>query len=229
MKNKQCYLYTYENQRLGKIYIGIGNSPSRVWEHHNADALTLLAETDTQVKITPVPFANRAQARKAEAIAIHVASLAGLQVLTNRAGTTATSELTTAVYRREGVVHFKDLTRTCIVVLKPDPIGDRPALHGGQTAPVFVARAREFWGLGRARRERYDAIRLIAIQKSVHTILGDWNLDSHDHWTDEAFALLAPDDDDPRGARGKTLNWDGYQPGTTVTWSNDIRPKSPQR
>jgi predicted GIY-YIG superfamily endonuclease len=75
----KTYLYLYEGADH-RIYIGIGNEMTRPWQAHNNDAQALLAEPTTQVLQTPEPFSRRDDARKAEAIAIHVAALAGLRV-----------------------------------------------------------------------------------------------------------------------------------------------------
>ena len=118
------YLYLYEGADR-RLYIGISDEMTRPWEAHNEDAAALLAEPTTQVLQTPMPFSSRNDARMAEAIAIHVAALAGIRIdsdhedaseiaaqATNRAGMKGTKHLVPAVLRKEGAIGFGALERT---------------------------------------------------------------------------------------------------------------------
>jgi len=82
--SKETWLYIYEGAPRGdeeerkSIYIGIGQSMGRVYEPHNPDAERLRDAEGTLIRQTLEPFSSREDALKAEAIAIHVASLMGL-------------------------------------------------------------------------------------------------------------------------------------------------------
>lgn len=77
------WLYIYEGvPREGNdrrdVYIGIGKSMGRVFEAHNPDAEKLRDTEGTLVRQTIEHFSSRKDALKAEATAIHVASLIGM-------------------------------------------------------------------------------------------------------------------------------------------------------
>ena len=80
----ETWLYIYEGAPRGDeeerrpIYIGIGERMGRVFEQHNPDAERLRDAEGTLIRQTLEPFSSREDALKAEAIAIHVASLMGL-------------------------------------------------------------------------------------------------------------------------------------------------------
>jgi predicted GIY-YIG superfamily endonuclease len=229
------YLYLYEGADR-RLYIGIGNEMTRPWEAHNEDAQALLAEPTTQVLQTPVPFSSRDDARKAEAIAIHVAALAGMRVVsdredtreivaqaTNRAGMKSTQHLVPAVLRKRGAIDYGTLEQTAIVVLKPGDIDERDSLHGGRDVATFVARAEKYWPLKTACSAGYRPRRLLAIMKTSHVIVGDWDLDLEAPVLDDRFVLGDPRNDDPRGVKGMRLDLAGARLGNQVTWSSDIR------
>jgi len=231
----KTYLYLYEDADH-RIYIGIGNEMTRPWQAHNNDAQALLAEPTTQVLQTPEPFSRRDDARKAEAIAIHVAALAGLRVFsdredareiaaqaTNRAGMKSTQHLVPAVLRKEGTIDYGTLRQTAIVVLKPGDIDERGSLHGGRDVATFVTRAEKFWPLKTASSVGYRPRRLLAMMKTSHIIVGDWDLDLQTPVLDDRFVLSEPRNDDPRGVKGMRLDLAGARLGNLVTWSCDIR------
>lgn len=235
MERAVTYLYLYEGADR-RLYIGIGDEMTRPWEAHNEDAQALLAEPATQLLQTPEPFSSREDARKAEAIAIHVAALAGLRILsdredageivaqaTNRAGMKSTQHLVPAVFRKEGAIDYGTLERTAIVVLKPGDIDDRASLHGGRDVATFVARAEKEWPLATARSAGYRPRRLLAIMKTSHVIAGDWDLDLEAPVLDDRFVLADPGNDDPRGVKGMLLDLGDARLGNLVTWSSDIR------
>lgn len=229
------YLYLYEGADR-RIYIGIGNKMTRPWEAHNEDAQALLAEPTTQLLQTPEPFSSRKDARKAEAIAIHVAALAGMRIFsdredapeivaqaTNRAGMKTTQHLVPAVLRKEGAVDYGTLEQTAIVVLKPGDIDERGSLHGGRDVATFVTRAEKYWPLKTACSVGYRPRRLLAIMKTSHVIVGDWDLDLEAPVLDDRFVLADPRNDDPRGVKGMRLDLAGARLGNLVTWSSDTR------
>ncbi len=215
---------------------------TRPWQAHNEDAQALLAEPTTQVLQTPEPFSSRDDARKAEAIAIHVAALAGMRILsdredaleivaqaTNRAGMKSTQHLVPAVLRKEGTIDYGTLKQTAIVVLKPGDIDERGSLHGGRDVATFVIRAEKVWPLTTARSANYGPRRLLAIMKTSHIIVGDWDLDLETPVLDDRFVLAEPRNDDPRGVKGMWLDLAGARLGNLVTWSSDIRNASRSR
>ena len=215
---------------------------TRPWQAHNEDAQALLAEPTTQVLQTPEPFSSRDDARKAEAIAIHVAALAGMRILsdredaleivaqaTNRAGMKSTQHLVPAVLRKEGTIDYGTLKQTAIVVLKPGDIDERGSLHGGRDVATFVTRAEKVWPLTTARSANYGPRRLLAIMKTSHIIVGDWDLDLETPVLDDRFVLAEPRNDDPRGVKGMWLDLAGARLGNLVTWSSDIRNASRSR
>lgn len=69
----QCWLYIYENREQKSIYIGIAGNMERIFGVHNTEAATLRDAPGTLILQTTQPFGSHADARKAEAIAIHVA------------------------------------------------------------------------------------------------------------------------------------------------------------
>ena len=142
---------------------------------------------------------------------------------TNRAGMKSTQHLVPAVLRKEGTIDYGALKQTAIVVLKPSDIDERGTLHGGRDVTTFVARAEKSWPLTTACYYGYRPRRLLAIMKTSHVIVGDWDLDPETPTLDDRFVLADPHNDDPRGVKGMRLDLAGARLGNLVTWSSDIR------
>lgn len=249
----ESHVYIYENTRDSEnqsaIYIGIGDQ-LRPYASHNEEATALRDTPATDVMITHEPFSTRRDALRAEAIAIHIASLMGAKVVidsnndadgemtetrqatktavTNRSALVSTSHIGPAVYTQPGEVDFFDLKKTGLVTLDPTRFGDQGTIHAGRLPEQMAERARKWWSLSRAARNEYAPQRLLAIMKSTNVILGDWDLVSdspivhHDEDTREfnAFNLTDPTSDDPRGVKGKKLT--SFRGSQGVSWSQDI-------
>jgi predicted GIY-YIG superfamily endonuclease len=234
----ECWLYVYENTRRRAIYIGIADRMDRVFQAHNAAAEQLRDEPDTVILQTPVPFGSRRDARKAEAIAIHVATLAGIDVAvedddatllryTNRSGTVSTAELAPAIFVREGTLDASTLRRTLFVPISPGSIDGRVAPFGGHRGAVFADRVARYWNVGRRQRPRIE--RAIAVLTGGRNlVLGDWDVDPARDWTSSPNAgsrveipLRDWADDDPRGVKGMRLL--GHRSNSGVTYSADLR------
>lgn len=246
------FLYLYRNDEIHKVYVGIGDSPSRVWEAHNPEAMELLSHPATKVFITSAPFPDRASAERAESAAICAAAAAEVDVifderrakalsnLTNIAKVSASKHLTRAVFQSNGVLKYDDLDRTVIVTLhmgEIDDVGDgtsRPALHGGRGAEVFHQRATRWWGLGAAdqRRRRAgrlhgelprDVERLVAVQKGTYRVLGAWTL-TDEQWRRDGASWMFVTDAPIAEWRGQQFDWSGAShSGGAMIWSRDIR------
>lgn len=234
---EKTWLYLYENRPQKRLYIGVGNRMDRVWQDHNAEAEDLRETSGTQILQTIEPFSSRADALKAEAIAIHVAMLSGVTVynandgvsvddgqvqVTNRAGTESTKALGPAVSRREGEIEFESLSRTAIVTIATEEMNERPGPYGGNAPAMFSERARKVWTVGAAKQPHIE--RLIAILKgSSGLILGDWDVDPEaDYGPDNnIFPLIDPAEDDIRGTKGKRLT--GVQGQQGRIYSLDLR------
>lgn len=129
---EKTWLYIYEGaprsdeEGRRSIYIGIGQSMGRVFESHNPDAERLRDTEGTLIRQTVKPFSSREDALKAEAIAIHVASLMGLDPIyaakdedelfekrdksvTNISGTKTSKHLGPAIFMRDGEVAQSDM------------------------------------------------------------------------------------------------------------------------
>ena len=163
------WLYIYEGvPREGNdrrdVYIGIGKSMGRVFEAHNPDAEKLRDTEGTLVRQTIEPISSRKDALKAEATAIHVASLIGLNPIydcadedglfdqeapkvTNIQGKKTTKHLGTAIYTRKGEVSRDDLSHTVIVPISPKLIEGRSSAFGGNSREEFVERAAGYWNI----------------------------------------------------------------------------------
>lgn len=70
----ECWLYIYENANLSSIYIGIADNMQRVYQSHNLAAEQLRDAPGSVALQTVKPFSSRADARKAEVIAIHISA-----------------------------------------------------------------------------------------------------------------------------------------------------------
>jgi hypothetical protein len=246
------FLYLYRNDELHKVYVGIGDSPSRVWEAHNAEATELLAHPATKVFITSDPFPDRVSAERAESAAICAAAAAGVAVifdddraktlerLTNIAKVATSKHLTRAVYQTDGVLKYDDLSKAAIVTLhlgEIDDVGDgtsRPALHGGRDSEVFHQRATRWWGLGAAEQRRRrsggdndelprDVERLVAVQKGTYTVLGAWTLTA-EQWRRDSSSWMFVTEAPIEEWRGQQFDWCGAShSGGAMIWSKDIR------
>ena len=141
----ETWLYIYEGAPRGDeeerrpIYIGIGERMGRVFEQHNPDAERLRDAEGTLIRQTLEPFSSREDALKAEAIAIHVASLMGLdpiydaededelfneddKMVTNIAGTKTSKHLWPAIFTRDDEVAQDDMEGTIILPITPNSL-----------------------------------------------------------------------------------------------------------
>lgn len=223
----KTWLYLYESADRRSVYIGIGNSMERVWEPHNHEAEELRNEPSTMILQTIEPFSSREDALKAEAIAIHVATMGGQRVIsdldvTNRAGTKGTSRLGPAVMRRSGEVPASTLTNTAIVPIRAEAMDERPGPYGGRAGAVFSERAQKYWTVAADKQERVT--RLIAVLAgSDGVILGDWDVDPLKGYgpDGDVFPLVDAAKDDPRGVKGKRLT--GIRCNSRQVYSFDLR------
>lgn len=237
------FLYTYLNPSLNKIYVGIGGNMRRVWEPHNEDAESLRDAADTLILQTPEPFSSREDALKAEAIAIHIAALRGLDVIppdtgdlpaeevaavqdlqsVNRAGVVSSKWLAPAILRRDGEVDGAALTGTAIVSIKPEQIDDRPSPNGYLAGATFSARAAKWWQT--APNKRPHLSRLIAVLSgSGGVVIGSWQIDPNGAWAEPeggVIPLLNPEDDNFEDAKGKRLV--GIRTNLGIVYSHDLR------
>lgn len=245
------YLYIYESKNRDEIYIGIADNMSRVWEPHNPEAQLLRNRGGSRILQTVEPFARREDARKAEAIAIYIASRAGQKVwhvddtdneeglgdvevqgnglfYTNRAGTKSTTVLQPAIYYRPGMfIAYEDLTNTAIVRITEDAIDDRPAPFGGLGGAEFSQRAKMWWGLGQAKREGRPITRLVALLKGQQIVLGSWELTAPWFKFNEEegweFVLADPEADNTDDLKGRTLTFNAPYKFQTLGYSEDLR------
>ena len=200
----ETWLYIYEGapcsdeEERRSIYIGIGQSMGRVFEPHNPDAERLRDTEGTLIRQTVKPFSSREDALKAEAIAIHVASLMGLDPIydaededelferndksvTNISGTKTSKHLGPAILTRPGKVRQDELTNTIIVPISANPIEGRVSAFGGNTGEEFIDRAAQAWNVAPDKRPKIR--RLVAVLTgSRHVILGSWEVDPSREW-----------------------------------------------
>ena len=233
-----CWLYIYENVAWNSVYIGIADSMDRVFQPHNPAAEALRDASGSTILQTLEPFSTRRDARKAEAIAIHIAAMAGMKVhgeddsghplvSTNIAGVHSTKELGPAIFTREGVVPWNSLTGTVMVPISADQLDGRPAPFGGHGGAFFADRAQRHWNVAWWKRPRIT--RLLAVLKGGRgLILGDWDVASDAEWAQAwegssriAIPLVDPEIDDPRGVKGMRL--EGHRLNSGVTYSPDLR------
>ncbi|WP_022873587.1 hypothetical protein [Nesterenkonia alba] len=246
------YLYIYESADRREVYIGIANSMGRVWEPHNPEAEALRDRPGSRILQTVEPFSTREDARKAEAIAIYIASLAGQRVhhidetdndeaigeitptdtglfYTNLAGTKTTTVLEPAIYYRPGeTVAYEELRNTVLVRISPDPIDERPAPFGGHGGAQFAQRAQKWWGLGKASRTNMQANQLVAVLTGQQIVLGSWRLEEPKFAYDEeagkwSFVLADAEEDNHADLKGRTLTFATRYPFRTLGYSEDLR------
>ena len=217
---EKTWLYIYEGaprsneEERRSIYIGIGQSMGRVFEPHNPDAERLRDTEGTLIRQTVEPFSSREDALKAEAIAIHVASLMGLDPIydsqdeedlfekdekddksvTNIQGTKTSKHLGPAILTRDGEVAQSKMRETIIVPISADSLEGRVSAFGGNTGEVFIERAAQAWNIASAKRPKIK--RLVAVLKKGHVILGSWEVDPSREWT-----LVNPDSNPPYSTR----------------------------
>ena len=213
----KTWLYIYEgaprsdDEERRRIYIGIGQSMGRVFEDHNPDAESLRDAEGTLIRQTVEPFSSREDALKAEAIAIHVASLMGLDPIydaededelfekndkpvTNISGTKTSKHLGPAIFTCDGEVAQVDMRETVIVPITADSLEGRVSPFGGNSGEVFIERAAEAWNVAPGKRPKIR--RLVAVLKKAHVILGSWEVDPSREWT-----LVNPDSNPPYSTR----------------------------
>lgn len=216
--SKETWLYIYEGaprsyeEERRSIYIGIGQSMGRVFEPHNPDAERLRDTEGTLIRQTVEPFSSREDALKAEAIAIHVASLMGLDPIydaededelfekhdksvTNNSGTKTSKHLGPAIFTHEGEVAQDQMRETIIVPISPDSLEGRASAFGGNPGDVFIERAAQAWNVAPDKRPKIR--RLVAVLTgSRHVILGSWEVDPSLEWV-----LVNPDANPPFNKR----------------------------
>lgn len=213
----ETWLYIYEgaprsDEERRPIYIGIGESMGRVFEGHNPDAERLRDAEGTLIRQTVEPFSSRKDALRAEAIAIHVASLMGLDPIydaededelfekhdksvTNISGTKTSKHLGPAIFTHEGEVAQDQMRETIIVPISPDSLEGRASAFGGNPGDVFIERAAQAWNVAPDKRPKIR--RLVAVLTgSRHVILGSWEVDPSLEWV-----LVNPDANPPFNKR----------------------------
>ena len=214
---EKTWLYIYEGAPRSEgerrsVYIGIGQSMGRVFEPHNPDAERLRDTEGTLIRQTVEPFSSREDALKAEAIAIHVASLMGLdpiydaededelfnkddKMVTNIAGTKTSKHLGPAIFTRDGEVAQDEMEGTIIVPITPNSLEGRASAFGGNPGEVFIERAAQAWNVAPDKRPKIR--RLVAVLTgSRHVILGSWEVDPSLEWV-----LVNPDANPPFNKR----------------------------
>lgn len=245
----KCWLYIYENRTLNSVYIGIGDSMERVFGSHNQKATNLRDDPGTLILQTATPFTFREDARKAEAIAIHVAAFAGLSVsvqdgndqvlsATNISGMKSSRELEPAIFAREGTVALEDFEGTVFVPLSSrDDTGELSA-YGGHSGAAFAPRAQRWWHVTKPKRTQI--VRLVALLKgSGNRILGSWKVDQNGDWAPHpggaesaprwrsaiSIPLVDPSDDNFGDIKGMRVT--GFRMNSSVGYSPDLRGAEP--
>lgn len=227
----ETWLYIYEGAPRGEgegrrsIYIGICESMERVYERHNPDADRLRDTEGTLIRQTVKPFSSREDALKAEAIAIHVASLMGLDPIydaededelfekndkpvTNISGTKTSKHLGPAIFTCRGEVDQGEMRETVIVPISADSLEGRVSPFGGNSGEVFIERAAQYWNVKSDKRPKIR--RLVAVLTKAHVILGSWEVDPSREWelpsldsTRVRIPVPHPEQDNVVGFKGK--------------------------
>ncbi|MBS4998678.1 MAG: hypothetical protein KHZ32_01400 [Actinomyces sp.] len=227
----ETWLYIYEGAPRGEgegrrsIYIGICESMERVYERHNPDADRLRDTEGTLIRQTVKPFSSRDDALKAEAIAIHVASLMGLDPIydaededelfekndkpvTNISGTKTSKHLGPAIFTCRGEVDQGEMRETVIVPISADSLEGRVSPFGGNSGEVFIERAAQYWNVKSDKRPKIR--RLVAVLTKAHVILGSWEVDPSREWelpsldsTRVRIPVPHPEQDNVEGFKGK--------------------------
>lgn len=243
--SSECWLYLYENRELRSIYIGIADKMERVFGGHNQKATELRDTPGTNILQTRLPFSSRADARKAEAIAIHVASFAGLTIYqegedstpittTNISGLMSSRELEPAILDRDECVDLADFNGTIFVSISArDDTGELSAF-GGHSGADFAPRAQRWWCVAAYKRARIK--HLVAVLKSSgNLILGSWKVDTDGEWNCMPDAelqegrwrkaieipLTNASEDDFGGIKGMRVS--GLRMNSSVGYSPDFR------
>lgn len=214
---EKTWLYIYEGapcsdeEERRSIYIGICESMERVYERHNPAAERLRDTEGTLIRQTVKPFSSREDALRAEAVAIHVASLMGLDPIydaededelfekndkpvTNISGTKTSKYLGPAIFTCDGEVAQGEMRETVIVPISADSLEGRVSPFGGHSGEVFIERAAEAWNVAPGKRPKIR--RLVAVLKKAHVILGSWEVDPSLEWV-----LVNPDSNPPYSSR----------------------------
>ena len=227
----ETWLYLYEGAPRGEgegrrsIYIGICESRERVYEQHNPDADRLRDTEGTLIRQTVEPFSSREDALRAEAVAIHVASLMGLDPIydaededelfekndkpvTNIQGTKTSKHLGPAIFTCDGKVAQGEMRETVIVPISADSLEGRVSPFGGNSGEVFIERAAQYWNVAPDKRPKIR--RLVAVLKKAHVILGSWEVDPSREWelpsldsTRVRIPVPHPEQDNVEGFKGK--------------------------
>lgn len=227
----ETWLYIYEGAPRGEgegrrsIYIGICESMERIYERHNPDADRLRDTEGTLIRQTVKPFSSREDALKAEAIAIHVASLMGLDPIydaededelfekndkpvTNISGTKTSKHLGPAIFTCRGEVDQGEMRETVIVPISADSLEGRVSPFGGNSGEVFIERAAQYWNVKSDKRPKIR--RLVAVLTKAHVILGSWEVDPSREWelpsldsTRVRIPVPHPEQDNVEGFKGK--------------------------
>lgn len=232
-----CWLYIYENKARNSVYIGIADSMERVFGKHNAAAEELRDSLGAVILQTVKPFQSRQDARKAEAIAIHIATMGRVTVAgedddgiplsyTNISGTRSTTELGPAIFTKAGTIEWDSLQGTALVPIHADELEGRPAPFGAHPSAIFAERAHQHWSITPNKRPKI--VRLMALLTgSGNIILGDWDVAPQHDWKFSAdsaprvaIPLLNPDQDDPRSVKGMRVK--GHRMNSGVTYSPDL-------
>lgn len=198
---EKTWLYLYENTKDKKIYIGIGKSMGRVFGPHNSQATELRDSSGTLIRQTIEPFSSRKDALRAEAIAIHVASLMGMKPIidseqqselfipeedsatnTNIQGLKSTKFLEPAIYVEDGEVAHEKLSETIIVPISPKDIEGQPSAFGGNSGEFFAKRACGYWNVAVQNRSKIRHL-IAVLTGSRRIILGSWYVDPESEWT----------------------------------------------
>ena len=203
---EKTWLYIYDgaprsdDEERRRIYIGIGKSMERVFEEHNPEAESLRNAEGTLIRQTVEPFSSREDALRAEAVAIHVASLMGLDPIyaakdedklfekdekddksvTNIAGTKTSKHLGPAILTRDGEVAQSEMRETIIVPISADSLEGRVSAFGGNAGEVFIERAAQYWNVASDKRPKIR--KLVAVLTKAHVILGSWEVDPSLEW-----------------------------------------------
>lgn len=225
---ENAYVYVLYDAQERVRYVGIGNR-QRPYETHNDDYDEARA-LSSDVRITSIPFSTRRDAELTEALLIRVLADAEMHgvALTNRSGTVATSDLVPLVAQREGALKYSDLRHSILVKVSPKRIDEVRDVVSGVTSDADAAeRCRKWWGIASVVGRGDDIRQLVAISTSdvkPRRVLGIWETKPVVEWDVDGMAIELVDasSGDVGGQRGKTFDWDGYNP-QNIGYSLDVR------